>query len=264
VELASVKASVKGRGKIIKGGVVNDRTLFVYRPGSDPVRTYDPRLKLPLLLFWLSGTALAPPPLFPLLLLPPAAAMIAARISPLTLLWESKLFLFLSAALFLSGTLRGEMLQGAFSAFRFLLVVTGGRILIETSKTSALAHAIYSYIRPFHERGAAVFSIHVMLTLRFIPMIFTALDEVTLARKSRGIDLSRNPFVRVKSLILPLFALLLQRSSEMADALGSRGLSSRGWQGAPLPAIRKNQWLIFLLLSLLVLAPVLLYLFCFF
>src|SRR6056297_2048335 len=98
-----------------------ERTLFSYSPGRDVVRNYDPRLKLPLLLFWLSGLAFAPPLFYPFLLIAPVGAMIAAKISPLAILRESKLFIFLSGALFLSGWINESIFHGMDSAFRFLL-----------------------------------------------------------------------------------------------------------------------------------------------
>lgn len=236
---------------------MQERQIFAYQAGSDPVRTFDARFKLPLLLFFLTGAAFASLPWYPLLVLVTGFILGIARLSPLSLFLESRVFLLLAGVIFLSRWFSDTLLRGALGALRFLLIVTAARIMVETSKSSDIARAVHSYLSPLNSRLAGRFSLQIMMALRFIPLIFETMEEIKAARKSRAVELNRNPLVRIKSLAIPLLSLLLQRSDEIADALSSRGLGSRGWVHPPQKALKKKEWLTTFLLSLLFLSPAL-------
>ncbi len=213
---------------------MRERELFRYRAGDDAVRSLDPRLKLPLFLLLAFCTA-SLPPLFLLLLLPiPFAAAFVSGVSPAALFRESRsllivaLLLFLSVS-FLSGPVSAaSAAEGGVRSARFLMIVLIAHILVETTSTQEMGTAVHHYLRPLSPALAEKSALSISLTIRFIPLLFDVLDDIDDARKARSIESCRSPVRRIRSLVLPLFSVLLERSEEMIEALESRGISRDG------------------------------------
>ncbi len=236
---------------------MRERELFRYRAGDDSVRTLDPRLKLPLFLLiaFCTGTL---PGIFLFFIIPlPIAAAIIAKVSPAALFRESRslliiaFLLFLSVS-FLSGPVSADSAaEGGIRSTRFLMIVLLAHILVKTTSTEEMGAAVHYYLRPFSPALAEKSALSFSLTIRFIPLLFDVMDDIDDARKARSIESCRNPFRRIRSLVLPLFSVLLERSEEMIEALESRGIGRDGRMKPPVAgAVSRNSVLLFLALFL--------------
>jgi biotin transport system permease protein len=234
---------------------MGERELFRYMPGNDPVRNFDSRLKLPLFLA-AAVSAAALQPLFLLLLLPlPAAAAKSTSVNVKTVIREGRIFLFIALLLFLSTAFFSEyggmaaVMQAGVKAARFLLVVFLSHIMIETSSTREIGNAVHSWLHPFSKPFAEKSALSIMLTIRFIPMLFDTLDDINDARQARSIKSCRSPLRRMYTLFIPLFSVMLEHSEEMIEALETRGVGRDGRMSIPpSPPVKRKQLLFFSLI----------------
>jgi len=126
----------------------------------------------------------------------------------------------------------GGVYRGIEMACRFLLVVVGATVFTLTTQPLRLADGTAAAMRPLRRIGLPIhqFPIIIVITLHFIPALFTEAEKLISAQKSRGARLEgRNPLRRSRALI-PVLAPLLRSSLRRADELAV-GMESRGYNG---------------------------------
>ncbi|WP_020611648.1 energy-coupling factor transporter transmembrane component T family protein [Sediminispirochaeta bajacaliforniensis] len=213
---------------------MKQRELFRFLPGDDPVRGFDPRLKLPMLLLCAFSLAKLPPMAYLLSLLIPTAAAVSAKISPLRAFRESRGLLLIALLLVVATALsdgrpdKGHVAEALLQGCRFLSIVFLAHIAVETTSTQQFGAAVYAYLAPISPRFAAKCALSIALTIRFLPMIFELIDEIEEAKTARGIAACRNPIRRIRTTVNPLFTLLLERSQQLIEALECRGTGRDG------------------------------------
>lgn len=236
---------------------MKERELFRYLPGNDPIRGFDPRLKLISVLIWASAISLLPGAALPLL----AAAFLPlaklAHVSLIQLLREGKSLVVLSLLLFtaaywsqIAGGAGWKMALSAASVrwARFTLVLVLAQLLIETTSSGMIASALYSLCSPFSKAFAEKSALAIRLTIRFIPLFFDTIDTVDDAVRSRALSSSKKPLHRLKSRFLPLFTIMIEDGDEITDALRSRGITDNGrMKQPPLSPICRRDLFFFLI-----------------
>ena len=118
--------------------------------------------------------------------------------------------------------------EGVFAVSQLIIVVGWGTILGYATSPLEMVMGLEQLLRPLRVLGIPVqkFSMMIMLSLRFIPMLFAERQHLVRAYRARGLDLSRgNMFVRLKNyalLCVPLFTSMLRRVEHLTLAMESR------------------------------------------
>lgn len=113
-------------------------------------------------------------------------------------------------------------LGGATAAWRFLLIVWLGILFTAVTDPTELHAVIYWLFKPVPGIPAGRLATHAALSLVIIPLLLDGVHEIREARKARGIELCKNPIIRLKSLMNPLMEKLLLQMEELALALEAR------------------------------------------
>ena len=114
------------------------------------------------------------------------------------------------------------ILQGIWISWRLLLLLTCAVVFSSVTRARELRDAVLWLLRPlpFLPRYRVAFMAG--LTMRFVPLILDELDEVREASKARLGDRRKNPWRRMKYVVLPLFRRVFLRSDDLAMALAAR------------------------------------------
>jgi energy-coupling factor transport system permease protein len=224
-----------------------DVNIGRYHHRDSPVHRLDPRTKLLALLFLIISVFLVRSPWGFLLVASYSLATIALSQLPLLVVLRGlrpMIWIFVSIMIlhvfFVNGnskplfsvgpvkaTWRG-IHGGVMVSCRFILIVVSAAILTLTTVPLRLTDGIAEMLRPLRRIGLPVGQIPIMMmiTLHFIPVLFTEAEKIMSAQKLRGTQLAgANPIKRLKNLI-PLIVPLLRNSLRRADELAI-GMESR-------------------------------------
>jgi len=119
--------------------------------------------------------------------------------------------------------------RGAFVASQLLLAILISSLMTLTTSPVQLAHGLEKLITPLKRFRVPVedFSMMIMLTIRFIPILLGETNRIMKAQSARGVDFeSGNFFRRAKNmvpLLTPLFHSVFKRADDLAIALMARG-----------------------------------------
>ena len=149
-----------------------------------------------------------------LLMIVSVSSLIISKLPVITIFKEMKFFTILLIIIFL--------LSGWLFAGRLILMLMIGIVMTGTTSLSTLKNAIEWYLRPIPFVPEVRIAMMINLTFVLIPVIFDNYIEMMNAQKSRGIELSKNPILRVKFIALPLLEQTLRRADEIACAMESR------------------------------------------
>jgi len=111
---------------------------------------------------------------------------------------------------------------------RIIFLIVGSSLLIYTTTPLELAHGIEVLVKPLKIFRFPVkeFSMIMMISLRFVPILEAEASKITMAQKSRGINNdSKNLFKKVKllnAIVIPLLISIFRRSEQIAIAMESR------------------------------------------
>ncbi len=248
--------------------ILKNVTIGQYYPGDSIVHRLDPRTKLTLsfafiiVLFivkgflpyiWLAGLVV----LVAQMARVPLKVMLRG-LRPLKFIIALTFFLHLfttrgGVILWQLGFLRIEsngLAQGAFLAFRLVLLVVATSLLTLTTSPIALTDGLERILSPFARLGLPAHELAMMMTiaLRFIPTLIEEADKIMRAQLARGADFESGGLIkRAKSLLpllVPLFVSAFRRADELAMAMEARAY--RGGQNRTrlkvLAYSRKDFW----------------------
>ena len=111
---------------------------------------------------------------------------------------------------------------------RVIFLILGNSILTYTTTPMSLAKGVENIARPLKKIKFPVkeFAVIMMLSLRFIPILEEETTKITMAQKSRGINLDTKNFIKkaklLSAIIIPLIISILRRSEQIAIAMDSR------------------------------------------
>jgi energy-coupling factor transport system permease protein len=126
-----------------------------------------------------------------------------------------------------------SLLSGLLATAKLLVVVGWVTILGATSSALELAYGLERLLRPLRFVGLPThtLSILVMLSIRFMPILFTEGQHLVHAYIARGIDLrSGSLTTRLKNVVLlcsPLFSSMLRRVEYLTLAMEARAFQAR-------------------------------------
>lgn len=228
-----------------------DITIGRYHHRDSPVHRLAPKTKLLVLLFLIVSVFLVTSPWGFLLVASFALATIALSQLPLMVVLRGlrpMIWIFVSImilhAFFMNGdskplfsigpvkaTWKG-VYSGVMVSCRFMLIVVSAAILTLTTVPLRLADGATEILRPLQKIGLPVGQIPIMMmiTLHFIPVLFTEAEKLMSAQKLRGAQLARVNFVRRLKNLMPLIVPLLRSSLRKADELAV-GMESRCYHG---------------------------------
>ena len=228
--------------------MISDITLGQYFPGKSPIHTLDPRTKLILAVFYITGVFVSNNPLsFVILTVVTLTLIFMSGISFKTL-WKSikpiLIILLFTATINIFMTVgEGDYLvdlgfakiytegivKAFFMAYRVAIVIMGTSILLTYTTTPiSLTDGIESLLSPLKKLNVPVhaFAMMMSIALRFIPTLVEETEKIMNAQKSRGADFANGTLAqRAKALIpilIPLFASSFKRAEELATAMECR------------------------------------------
>lgn len=204
-----------------------EKLIFHYHDRGTLIHRLDPRTKtalisvLTIMIFQLPSWSF-------LMILPViAAGMLAARFPVRDYSRESGFFAVFTIIIFLTrwwGT--GIPQEAGISALRFLMVVSAGMILTDTTDPEDIAMTIHWLLSPISRRIANAAAAQLNLTVSFFPIIFDASQELIEARRSRGEPRLRRPLRRMISIGTQLLEAIIDRAEDISYALESRGFDA--------------------------------------
>lgn len=196
--------------------------MGVYHPGTSTIHRLDPRWKFAFLLsFIIITTIVVNSPLVAGMLVAGVAVMFALARIPLRLalsqLWPPLPFLLMIFAF--------QWWQVGFEpALRSLLLIYAAIMLAclttLTSTLEAMMEAMEKVLTPFARYGLPVETIvlAMSLTIRLLPLMLAAVQQVLDARKARGVGFSLSAFAT------PVLIRSIRRAEMIGDALIARGV----------------------------------------
>jgi biotin transport system permease protein len=129
------------------------------------------------------------------------------------------------------------LVVGLRLAWRLGAVLVIGLLLTGTTQLTELRAAVYWLLRPLSSGAAARIATMFSLTLTLIPLILDQAATIGEAQQSRGIELVKNPFRRLRCLAWPVLRETFRRADELILAMESRCYSEERTQpvfsGAP-------------------------------
>ncbi len=224
-----------------------DITFGQYYPGDSFVHKMDPRMKLILVLVFITAV----------FLVKSLYSYIAIALFVIVAIWGSHVpaksvlksakgilvVLILTASLnifFYSGGERvlwhwwkiSISVEGLFfalgMALRLIFLVLGSTLLTLTTTPMNLTDGMESLMKPLKAIRFPVHDVAIIMSiaLRFIPILIEEVDKIMLAQKARGADFESGGLIkRARALLpvlIPLFVSAFRRADELALALDAR------------------------------------------
>jgi len=233
--------------------LLKDITLGQFFPGDTVVHRLDPRIKLVLMLFYITALFLAKGILaYGLMFVALLTSLTLSRIKPKAVLRGLRpVIIIISITVILNVFfVRGEtvifeyraivvtregLLTAAFMASRFMMLIVGTFLLTYTTSPIALTDGLETMLDPLKKIRLPIHEIAMMMSiaLRFIPTLIEETDKIMSAQKARGADFETGGLIKrakaILPLIIPLFVSAFRRADELATAMESR--CYRGGEG---------------------------------
>lgn len=227
--------------------MLKDITFGQYFPGTSPLHTTDPRMKVIISLLYMVAVFFAKNIYSFALLLAFTVFMVAIsgiKISVILKGVKPIMFIVVFTALINLFWTKGETLivsfwiikiylegiiNAVFMVVRILSLIMGTSLLLSyTTSPIALTDALERLLKPLKKIKLPVHEFTMMMTiaLRFIPTLIEETEKIINAQKARGADFeSGNILKRAKALIpilIPLFISAFRRADELAVAMECR------------------------------------------
>ena len=255
--------------------MVKDITLGQFFPGNSLLHKTDARVKIVMLIVFLTGVLAASSPLaFAGVLVWTLALIFISRLIEKILFKCIKLLLFVLIftavmyVFFVSGehlilklgivSIYREGIETAcFMVLRLVCLVLGTSVILSyTTSPLDLTDGLESLLSPLKKLKVPVHEFSMMMTiaLRFIPTLVEETDKIISAQKSRGVSFDTGGLkARIKALIpilVPLFYSALRRAYELAEAMETR--LYHGGEGRTKMKVAKLKASDFIFLSLMI------------
>ena len=183
-----------------------------------------------------------------------AAALVASRTSPLTVLRGLRpaavilgLSVLANAVVLVGqpGLSVDGLARGVTAVARIALVVGFALVLSATTMPTAVATALSQLMAPLARLGVPVGAIATAtsVALRFIPLMGSEVERIRCAQRARGAVLDGSVLVALRGwrqVLVPLVVALLRRADELAEALCDRCYT--GEQTSMAEPLRPRDW----------------------
>lgn len=221
-------------------------TLGVYLPGSSPVHSLDPRVKLFLMAFGIGAAfRMDTPAALGLFSAACLLAALAARLSLMRIVRGLSPFLWLfgmtavlhvfmtpgSPIAWIPHATWEGLTSGVRTGLQLVFAIWLSTLMTLTTSPLDMVWAMEWYLKPLKHLKVPVdeIALLVMLAIRFIPVLFEETDRILKAQKARGVDIETGGiFRKIRSLVpvlVPLLHSVFRRADDLAVALTLRGYS---------------------------------------
>jgi biotin transport system permease protein len=112
---------------------------------------------------------------------------------------------------------------GTFTCWRLALILSYAVLFTAITRPREIQDTLIWILKPIPFLPERQIALMVSLTLRFFSIILDQAEEVRLAHKARLGDQEKNPFRRVKFLVLPLLRGSFSHAEDVTLALAARG-----------------------------------------
>jgi len=220
---------------------VASRLTFHYFQGNSPLHRWDTRCKLPALFcltFGLLHARAEPLTLFTVLL---GVAFVSTRAPLRAILSDMKTWgVFLVVIFLLQAFSPGagetsphswvpftptSLRSAALTCWRLGLILLYSVLFTLVTRPQEMQEALLWFMKPLPFLPARRIALMFSLIMRFLPLLLDEAESVRTASKSRLGHLRKNPLIRIKYLILPVFRRSILRADELALALVARGFN---------------------------------------
>jgi len=220
-----------------------DTTIGRYYHRNSPVHRLDPRTKLLALIFLIISASIVRNLWGFIVLAAFVVVLILLSRLPLRLIlryFRSMIWLLVSIMLlhifFADGSSLKPTWEGVYGGIRvssrFLLIIAAAAILSSTTVPLRMADGIAGILRPLEKIRLPVHQLPIMMviTLHFIPTLFTEAERLMTAQKARGARLDGKNLLKKLKALTPVLVPLLRSSFRQADELAI-GMESRCYHG---------------------------------
>ena len=118
--------------------------------------------------------------------------------------------------------------RGCFYVLRIAFLLCASLVLVTTTSTSELSHAIRRFLVPLERFGLPVHdsATTISIALRFIPVTVDEFNAVRMAQASRGADFEGGGLIGTLKMwgtvLIPMFVGLFRRAERLATAMDAR------------------------------------------
>ncbi len=202
------------------------RIAFHYFPKNSYIHRWDSRCKI-LGLLIITLTLLDSKPSW--LLLNSAiilGLLILSRLPLKNLFHDLRNWAFFLLILFLFQALltpTNGLLLGALNCWRLGLMIIYGIIFTATTRPREIRDSFIWFLKPFSFLPARRIGLMLSLSLRFFSLTLDQVEEINVAQRARLGDRVKNPFRRIKFIVLPLLRHSFIKAEEMTLSLSARG-----------------------------------------
>ena len=226
--------------------MLKDITLGQYFPGNTIVHRLDPRIKLLLMIVYITALFMAKGVItYALMLAVLLTCLLLSRIKPKTALsgLRTVMFIIMITIILNIFLVRGStvifefhriiitregLFTAVFMAARIMMLIIGAFLLTYTTSPIALTDGIERILNPLKKIKLPVHELAMMMSiaLRMIPTLIEETDKIMSAQKARGADFDTGGLIKrakaILPLVIPLFVSAFRRADELAIAMESR------------------------------------------
>ncbi|MDD2620261.1 MAG: energy-coupling factor transporter transmembrane component T [Syntrophomonadaceae bacterium] len=147
------------------------------------------------------------------------------------------------------------LVAAASLGIRFTILLLLARFLTLTTSPMAMTDAVERLLKPLRFLGFPVHELAMIMniSLRFIPLFFEEADRIRKAQLCRGANYQegslKQRIKKLRSIVLPIFKISLQRADELATAMELRGY--QGGKGRTQLNVLRFHWRDFIFLGVL-------------
>jgi len=232
-------------------------TPFYYRHGNSLLHVLDARFKIVLMvMFSLSLLHASPLGLFGLTLLM-TLLFLHTRITITSVFSELRYFFILLVIVFVFRLMstKGDplfnmswivlskqgLMEGAMVCWRLLMVVLLGFLFISSTRISAVKWSVQKLLSPVPFIPEKRMATMMGLIVRFIPVIFQKIRDISEAQKARCVEYRKNPLFRLQTFAMPLMRGVFQDADKLAMAMVARCYDEN--QPVENKTAKKTDWL---------------------
>ncbi len=133
------------------------------------------------------------------------------------------------------------LLAGMLVCWRLAIIITGGLLLVISTRTSRITGAVQWYFKPVPFVNETRVALMMGLVVRFIPGLLLRAAETADAQRARCVENRKNPIYRITVLVIPLLRNIFLEAEELVQAMEARGYT--GHRTPPEFLMRRLDWL---------------------
>lgn len=190
-------------------------TFFHYVHRNTALHRMDGRLKVLCMLLLVTAVSLATSWYhYFMLMCVIVTSLLVSKLPLITMLKKMKILIIMIIIVL--------VISGFYFAGRLGLMILISTIMASTTSLSTIKNAIEWYLRPIPFVPEVKVAMMMNLVFVLIPVIFDNHTEMVNAQKARGIELNKNPIIRIKLTVIPLLVRTFRRADELVYAMEAR------------------------------------------